>query len=247
MAPFGVLASAALAYLLGSLPVGILVARLYGRDPRQVGSGRTGASNVYRTVGLAGGLATAAGDILKATLAVWLVRFVVPFDARTLAEALAALAVIVGHNHSVFLGFRGGAGGTPNAGALLAIAPAWFVPAALLAGGAWLVVRIASVATLTLSAMALVATLWLVVDGVRPPELLVYGVGQLALVVWALRPNIARLMRGEERRIALDRAHRRGEAGEADEAGADRSASASGALAEDDPARDGGADREPRA
>ena len=214
MGSIGIVAAAVVGYLLGSVPVGIVVSRLYGRDPRLVGSGRTGASNVYRTVGLAGGLATAAGDILKATLAVWLVRHIAPGDARTLGEALAALAAIVGHNHSVFLGFRGGAGGTPNAGALLAIAPVWFVPAALLAGGAWLVVRIASVATLTLSATALVASIWLVVDGARPPELLIYGFGQLALIVWALRPNIARLLRGEERRIVLDRAHRRGEADE---------------------------------
>lgn len=214
MVLIGIVGATVIGYLLGSVPVGVVVSRLYGRDPRAVGSGRTGASNVYRTVGLAGGLATAAGDILKATLAVWLVRHLGLGDARTAGEALAALAAIVGHNHSVFLGFRGGAGGTPNAGALLAIAPQWFVPAALLAGGAWLVVRIASVATLTLSAMALVATLWLVVQGVRPPILLLYGFGQLALIAWALRPNIARLLRGEERRINLDRAHRRGEADE---------------------------------
>lgn len=207
----GIALAAAIGYLLGSVPVGVVVSRLRGRDPRTVGSGRTGATNVYRTVGLAGGLATAAGDILKATLAVWLAGRLAPGEARTLAEALAAVAAILGHNHSVFLGFRGGAGGTPNAGALLAIAPAWFVPAALLAALAWVVVRIASVATLTLSAMALAASIWLVVDGARPPSLLLYGLGQLALIGWALRPNIARLLRGEERRIALDRAHLRGE------------------------------------
>lgn len=214
MGTFGIVLAAAVGYLLGSVPVGIVVSRLYGRDPRTVGSGRTGATNVYRTVGLAGGLATAAGDILKATLAVWLAGRLAPGEARTLAEALAALGAILGHNHSVFLGFRGGAGGTPNAGALLAIAPAWFGPAALLAALAWLVVRIASVATLTMSAMALAASIWLVVDGARPPSLLLYGVGQLVLIAWALRPNIARLLRGEERRIALDRAHLRGEAEE---------------------------------
>lgn len=214
MDTIGIVAAAAVGYLLGSVPVGIVVSRLYGRDPRTVGSGRTGATNVYRTVGLAGGLATAAGDILKATLAVWLASRLAPGEARTPAEALAALGAILGHNHSVFLGFRGGAGGTPNAGALLAIAPAWFWPAALLAALAWLVVRIASVATLTMAAMALAASIWLVVDGARPPSLLLYGVGQLALIAWALRPNIARLLRGEERRIALDRAHLRGEAEE---------------------------------
>ena len=212
MTAFALPLALVLGYVLGSLPVGVLVCRLRGRDPRTVGSGRTGATNVYRTIGLAGGLATALGDVLKATLAVWLAGRLAPDELRTLAESLAAVAAILGHNHSLFLGFRGGAGGTPNAGALLAIAPAWFVPGALLAAAAWVFVRIASVATLTLSAVSLVACAWLVFDGARSPALLVYGIGQAVLVVWALRPNIARLLRGEERRIALDAAHRRGAA-----------------------------------
>jgi glycerol-3-phosphate acyltransferase PlsY len=117
----------------------------------------------------------------------------------------AAVAAILGHNHSVYIGFRGGAGGTPNAGALLALWPAAFLPGVVLAALAWFGIRIASVATLTISVWALLSMVYRVaVDGASPGYLL-YGFGQLALIVWALRPNIARLMRGEERRIELSR------------------------------------------
>lgn len=193
-------------YLLGSVPVGILVCRLYGKDPREVGSGRTGATNVHRTVGLPGGLATVAGDVLKATLAVYLAGELAPApNLVTLAQSAAAVAAILGHNHSIYIGFRGGAGATPNLGGLLAIFAPAFIPTAVAAGLVWAVVRIASVATLTISAIVLAVSVWLVVDGARPASLLIYGFGQLVLVVWALRPNIARLIRGEERKIPLSR------------------------------------------
>ena len=193
-------------YLLGSVPVGILVCRLYGKDPREVGSGRTGATNVHRTVGLPGGLATVAGDVLKATLAVYLAGELAPDpNLITLAQSAAAVAAILGHNHSIYIGFRGGAGATPNLGGLLAIFAPAFIPTAVAAGLVWAVVRIASVATLTISAIVLAVSVWLVVDGARPTSLLIYGFGQLVLVVWSLRPNIARLIRGEERKIPLSR------------------------------------------
>lgn len=197
-----------LAYLLGAVPVGILVCRLYGKDPRTVGSGRTGATNVYRAVGLPGGLVTVAGDVLKATAAVALAGALAPdSSAVTFGQALAAVAAILGHNHSVYIGFRGGAGATPNLGGLLAIFPLAFVPTAVAAGLVWTFVRIASVATLTVSALVLAVTVWLFVEGVRPGSILLYGIGQAVLVVWALRPNIARLVRGDERRISLSREH----------------------------------------
>ena len=204
---FAYIALAALiGYLLGSIPVGILVCRLYGKDPRVVGSGRTGATNVHRTVGLPGGLATVVGDVLKATLAVYLAGKIVPDpDAITLAQSVAAVAAILGHNHSVYIGFRGGAGATPNLGAFLAIFSPAFIPTAIAAGIVWAIVRIASVATLSISVIVLAVTAWLVIDGARPSTLMVYGIGQLVLVVWALRPNIARLIRGEERKIPLSR------------------------------------------
>ncbi|MCC7019683.1 MAG: glycerol-3-phosphate acyltransferase [Ardenticatenales bacterium] len=199
-------AAAVIGYLLGSIPFGIVIGRLLGVDPRAVGSGRTGTTNVYRAVGWPGALGTLIGDVLKAALAVWIAGRIAPEPAwQAWAMSAAAVAAILGHNHSIYIGFRGGAGGTPNAGALLAIWPAAFVPGIVLAALAWFGVRIASVATLTISLWALGSMVYRVAMTDASPGYLLYGFGQLVLIVWALRPNIARLVRGEERRIELSR------------------------------------------
>jgi glycerol-3-phosphate acyltransferase PlsY len=195
----------AVAYLLGAIPFGIVVCRPFGKDPRSVGSGRTGGTNVYRTLGLPAALATIALDILKGFLAVKTAMWLLPLEtygtAAAVATALAALAAIVGHNWSVFAGFRGGAGSTPNIGALLAFDPALFLVALAVSIVALLGIRIASVGSLILSATILAGIVWRVVDGALPPATLLYAVGQLAIVTWALRPNLRRLRDGTERRI----------------------------------------------
>jgi acyl phosphate:glycerol-3-phosphate acyltransferase len=194
-----------LAYLIGSIPVGIVVCRPLGKDPRAVGSGRTGGTNVYRAAGFPAALVTVAGDIAKGFVAIHLAQWLVPPDAygawHGTAMALSALAAILGHNYSAFLGFRGGAGSTPNIGAALAYDP--LVCALGFAAGAAVLfgVRIASLASLVLSAVILAGLAWRFVDGSLPPVALVYAFGQLVLVTWALRPNIARLRAGTERRI----------------------------------------------
>ncbi len=194
-----ILLATLLAYLIGSIPFGIVVCKPLGKDPRKVGSGRTGGTNVYRTAGATAGILTVVGDVLKGSTAVLVAMRLVPaLEGQALAIALAALAAILGHNHSIYIGFRGGAGSTPNIGALLAIFPLAFLPAALLAGGVWKWVRIASVASLTLSTVILGAMLWKVYFASGSPWLLLYGFGQLVLVAWALRPNIARLLAGRE-------------------------------------------------
>jgi len=193
----------ALAYLVGAIPFGIIVCRPLGIDPRRAGSGRTGGTNVYRAAGATAGVLTVLGDVLKGTLAVVAADRLVPGELNGAALALAALAAIVGHNYSVYIGFAGGAGSTPNIGAFLALAPnpLWFAAAAAVACAVWYKVRIAAVASLVLASCIFLATLWLVVDGARPPSLLLYGAGQLALVAWALRPNLARLRQGTERTV----------------------------------------------
>jgi len=214
MSPWLVPIAALAGYILGSVPVGIAVCALYGKDPRSTGSGRTGATNVYRTVGLPGGLTTLAGDILKGTLAVYLAGVMAPDpDISTWAESAAAVAAILGHNHSIFIGFRGGAGATPNLGALLGMYPPAFPVAALIGAAAWLGSRIASVATLSISGFVLATSMWLAVDAIRPPEVLLYGIGQFVLIAWALKPNIARLLRGQERRVSFSRQHVTGRLG----------------------------------
>lgn len=192
-----------LAYLIGAIPFGIVICRPLGVDPRTVGSGRTGGTNVYRAAGAWAGILTVLGDVLKGTVAVLLAERLVASEWQGLAVALAALAAILGHNYSIYIGFGGGAGATPNIGAFLALAPnpLAFVIAALISGAVWYGARIAAVASLTLSTCILASTVWFVVTGASPPTLLIYGAGQLALVTWALRPNIARLRAGTERRV----------------------------------------------
>lgn len=211
------LLSVILGYVLGSLPFGVIVCRLQGKDPRAVGSGRTGGTNVYRTAGLPSALLTIAGDFAKGFVAVRIAAWLLAGqggDPSVWAMSLAALAAILGHNHSLFLGFRGGAGSTPNAGAVLAFDP--LVLAVGLAGAALglLWIRIASVASLILAALICAGLGWRVFDGGLPPAALTYAVGQLLLVVWALRPNIARLRLGTERRITYSRRALRSGTGE---------------------------------
>lgn len=186
-------------YLLGSIPNGVLIARRFDEDPRTVGSGRTGGTNVYRAAGPTAGIITALLDALKGVAAVVLAHYVFPDVA--LAASLAGLAAIVGHNWSIFLGFRGGAGTMTNVGALLTLSPLTFVLAGLAGLGALLTTRIASVGSLTASWGAFVVFVVLgFLDRSNAPYI-VYGIGQALIITWSLRPNIARLRAGTERRI----------------------------------------------
>ena len=110
-----------LAYLLGSIPVGILVSEWFkSGDPRESGSGNIGATNIARTAGKKAGIITLGGDCLKGVLAVSLARW---FGAGDGVAALAGLAAFAGHLYPVFLGFKGGKGVATALGIFLALAP----------------------------------------------------------------------------------------------------------------------------
>ena len=105
------------AYLLGSIPVGFLMVRLFtGQDVRQMGSGRTGGTNTWRVAGQLPGVITTILDGTKAAAAVWLAQAVVPGGLRYWGMALAGVFAILGHNYPIFLRFKGGAGGAPCVG-----------------------------------------------------------------------------------------------------------------------------------
>jgi glycerol-3-phosphate acyltransferase PlsY len=193
----------AVAYLIGSIPVGYLVIRLtQGRDIRTVGSGRTGGTNALRAGGSWAGIATGAGDILKGFLAVVIARLIIG-DAvanHSVAEILGGIAVVAGHNWSVFLGFRGGAGTAPNVGACIAIWPVsalWLVP--ILPFGLN-IVRYASLMSLIVAAVIPVSLAIRAALGYGPWLDVLYGVVTGLMVAWALRPNIKRLIQGTEPR-----------------------------------------------
>ena len=191
-----------LSYVIGSIPFGFLVVKTFsGRDVRQVGSGRTGGTNAMRAAGVPAGLLTAILDTLKAAACVWLARLILPADQQVIGMVLAGLFAIVGHNYSVFLGFKGGAGGAPTVGAALAIWPWSFVIAVPLCMVVLFGIGYASLATIAAGLIITALFAYRAYAQQAPAAFILYGLGALILLVWALRPNIRRLLRGEERLI----------------------------------------------
>lgn len=186
------LLTAAMGYLLGSIPFGILVTRALGLgDLRQVGSGNIGATNVLRTGNKAAAAATLLLDGAKGAAAVLIARL---WGAEDAAQ-LAGLSAVLGHLFPVWLGFRGGKGVATVLGVLLALAwPAGIAVCATWAAAAALF-RISSLAALVAVTLA---PAWLLVFG-HPAVAL--GLVLAALVVWRHAPNIARLRAGTEPRI----------------------------------------------
>ena len=184
-----------LAYLIGAIPVGFLVAHAFGGgDIRRSGSGTIGATNVLRTVGKLPAIFTLVGDIAKGYLAVSVARALLPPPWG--AAAGAALAV-VGNCWSVFLGFRGGKGVATGFGAFLALAPWATAPAALV----WLVVtasfRYVSLASVMAClclpiGMALLGYPWSAVAA---------AVVAAMIIILRHRANLSRLAAGREPRL----------------------------------------------
>jgi glycerol-3-phosphate acyltransferase PlsY len=185
----------AAAYLLGSIPFGVVIARLSGDvDLRRVGSGNIGATNVLRAVGRGAAALTLLGDIGKGAVAVGLARWA---GAPASLVAAAALAAVLGHLYPVWAGFRGGKGVATTLGVVLAAMPA--------VGGSLVLIWLVTAAIFRYSSLAaLVATgtmpllTWLV-DG-RPAMLALSG-ALLILVVARHRENIGRLLKGTEGKI----------------------------------------------
>ena len=196
-------------YLIGSVPFGVLIVRLTsGKDIRKVESGRTGGTNAMRAAGFWAGLATAILDLLKATAAVYLARWLAP--GNVWLEILCPVAAVTGHNYSLFLmernqegklRFRGGAGGAPTVGGALGLwAPSVLiiVPlAALVLFG----IGYASVTTMSAALIAILIFAYRAYIGASPWEFILYGVMTEALLIIALLPNIRRLIHGTERLV----------------------------------------------
>ena len=187
------------AYLSGSIPVGLLVARLTGGpDPRSVGSGRTGGTNALRALGRRRAAVVSAGDILKGALPVLAVRALGGGDGT---EVAAALFAVVGATRSIWVGFKGGRGIATGFGTALAIAPIALAAAAPI----FIVViwRTRVVSLGSLAAVAAFAPIEIFVRMQTPDGLsiwaLAYSIVGPALVWLAHADNIARLRAGTER------------------------------------------------
>ncbi len=194
------------AYLVGGIPWGVIVARLAGGpDPRSVGSGRTGGANVARALGLRLAVVTGVLDICKGIAAVLIARLV---GAGVSVEILAALAAIIGHSRSPFLHLQGGRGVSPGVGGLLMIQPivaVCIVPVFVIV---FLVSRYSSLASLTGSAAAGVGLVIVALATRQPPVYYGYAVAG-PLLIWLFHhDNIARLLAGTERRFGSPPASR---------------------------------------
>ena len=186
-------------YLIGSLPIGFLaVGVLTERDVRDEGSGRTGGTNAYRAGGFLGGFLTIVGDFLKGMCAVAFGALMLP---NIWAPVLSGLGGVLGHNASIFLAFRGGAGTISNMGAVTAFwPPAMLFIAPVFVLGMF-VIRIASLASIIMNSGVVVLFAILVLFGGYPWPIIVYAIGALLLSLYALRPNIQRLRNGTESQV----------------------------------------------
>jgi len=197
-----VVLAAILGYLVGSIPFGYVVGRLYGVDVRQYGSGRTGGTNVWRAAGLPAALITVLGDGLKGVVIVLLVH---SMWGNEWASSVAGAMAVAGHNWPVWLRFRGGAGGVTGAATLAAVN--WVVALIVIPMAVMnlFLTRYASLGTLSVGVGGFVAllALWLWHPDLVPLAHVSYGFLTALGIVLALRPNLRRLLAGEERRITL--------------------------------------------
>ncbi len=197
----------AVAYLLGSIPVGYLLVRLFlKQDVRSVGSGNIGATNVLRSGGKGLGAATFLGDMLKGSAAVWLGGLIgvllAPDAGVRNMEALAALTAVLGHVFPVWLRFKGGKGVATGFGVFLVAAPTSALAAIAVFALVLLVTRYVSLASI-LGAASFPVFAWLLVSGERPPFFIAVQFAVALLIIAKHHQNIRRLLAGTESRFGV--------------------------------------------
>jgi len=185
------------AYLLGSIPFGLLMGRLKGVNLRGQGSGNIGAANAMRSLGFGCGFLVLVCDSLKSILALALAAHLLPTGAAPLDFVLIGLAAILGHNFSIFLGLKGGKGVAASLGVFLFLS--W--KATVAAFAFWLIVvaitRFASLGSLVAALLLPFSMFYF-----HAPILYVeFSALAAILIFYKHRTNMARLLCGEENRI----------------------------------------------
>ncbi len=195
------------AYLIGSFPTGLIVGRLFfGKDPRESGSGATGATNIFRQFGAAAGIAVSLIDLGKGACAVWAAsalgagQYGAAADTWLMPLKIAgALLAVIGHVWPVFAGFRGGKGVATGAGALLVIAPAAALWSAL---GFVLTLGLTGIVSASSMIAASILPLAVALGSAGfpfSPWLLGFSLVLAAFVLFTHRANLGRILRGEEK------------------------------------------------
>jgi len=198
-------------YLLGSIPFGVIAAKLRGGvDITKYGSGRIGVTNVLRTAGKRAAALAMIGDLGKGALGVWLTGMfwgetVVSFGLFQfdwhVAQVFAALSMMAGHNWSVFLKFHGGRGVAVFFGSWFAMSPL-----TALFGGEMLLIVVLVYRYMSLGSIVGAIAIWtllafLTIFNDFPPIYLLYSLVAALLIYYQHRDNISRLLAGTERRI----------------------------------------------
>jgi glycerol-3-phosphate acyltransferase PlsY len=180
-------------YLLGSIPTGLVVSRLFTKiDPRQTGSKNIGATNVYRTAGKKLGILTLAIDVLKGALPLWMAIY---WELLPHWVALAGLSPVLGHIFSIFLGFRGGKGVATALGVYLMISPVAVLLEALVFSGIVWKWRFISLGSITCATTIPILIAFFRSDS---QAYSIMSVLIAALILYRHQSNIARLLQGTE-------------------------------------------------
>lgn len=198
-----IVVSLAVAYLAGGVPFGVVVSRAYKVDITKEGSGNTGATNVFRSLGWWPALVVVLGDVTKgaapAALAIWLSVGWQQWHSDLLVITVG-VAAMAGHMYSPYFKLRGGKGVATGAGVILALMPWVFLTLLAVFIVLVAVTRLVSLASLTI-ALALPVMIWAYYPD--RPVLLLFAAGAVPLVYWAHRTNIVRLVRREEPRVTM--------------------------------------------
>ena len=201
--PLGLLGIPVAAYLLGSIPFGLLLTRLFGGvDVRKSGSGNIGATNVARVAGPLAGILTLLCDAGKGAAAVWLAGRVSNESATWMM--IAALGALLGHCFPIWLKFRGGKGVATAAGAFFVLCPAALLGSVivfLLVVIFWRYVSLASISAAA-SMPLLIYLLWAPYHA--PPLIVTFGsLAAAVIIIYKHDANIQRLVQGEESKFSL--------------------------------------------
>ena len=195
-----------LAYLLGSIPFGLLLARMFAKaDVRQAGSGNIGATNVARVAGALAGMLTLIFDTAKGAFGVWLAGHFTGHNAAMMM--LAGIAALLGHCYPLWLGFKGGKGVAVALGVFLALSPFAALSALstfILVVAVWRFVSLGSVAAAAVMPL-LMYLLW--APPLAPPLSIILGtLFATTLVIFKHRGNLRRLWDGSEPQFASSNA-----------------------------------------
>lgn len=186
------------AYLAGSIPFSLLVARTRGVDLRVAGSGNVGAANVWRTCGFGAFVLAMSGDVLKGALPTLAAQML---NLPPLAVVTVGAATMLGHTRSIFLGFRGGKAVATGGGALLVIAPFVAITGLVVWVVTFGIMRISSVASLAAATVCgVVATILLAMNAL-PVVYATFVWGAVVAIFVLHRSNIRRLRAGTENRF----------------------------------------------